>query len=116
LIFGYKQQGEEAERANNLFYYLTYEGAVDLEQVADPRQRNAIEVQVQEFGQTPKQLFAGPHPARYARSDPVILASGGRRPSFPPTPMRPVAQFDDEKTEDIAAVGNGASGSLSAEA
>ena len=30
LIFGYKQRGEEAVKATNVFYYLTYEGAVDL--------------------------------------------------------------------------------------
>lgn len=26
LIFGYKQQGHEALKADNLFFYLTYEG------------------------------------------------------------------------------------------
>jgi hypothetical protein len=26
LIFGYKQRGPEAEKAFNIFYYLTYEG------------------------------------------------------------------------------------------
>jgi len=29
LIFGYKQQGSEAEAANNVFHYLTYEANVD---------------------------------------------------------------------------------------
>lgn len=36
LIFGYKQQGPEAVRALNVFYYLTYEGAVNLSSIADP--------------------------------------------------------------------------------
>lgn len=36
LIFGYKQQGPEAVRALNVFYYLTYEGAVSLNSVTDP--------------------------------------------------------------------------------
>ena len=31
LIFGCKQQGEAAEEACNLFYYLTYEGALEVE-------------------------------------------------------------------------------------
>ena len=31
LIFGHKQQGEAAEAADNLFYYLTYEGALEVE-------------------------------------------------------------------------------------
>ena len=65
LIFGYKQKGEEAIKADNLFYYLTYEGAVDLDTIADPQQRRSFELQINEFGQTPKQLFAKPHPKRY---------------------------------------------------
>lgn len=36
LIFGYKQQGPEATRALNVFYYLTYEGAVNLSSISDP--------------------------------------------------------------------------------
>lgn len=32
LIFGYKQRGAEAVKATNVFFYLTYEGAVDLSQ------------------------------------------------------------------------------------
>ena len=31
LIFGYKQQGKAAEEALNVYYYLTYEGAVDID-------------------------------------------------------------------------------------
>ncbi|CEG40322.1 Lysosomal trafficking regulator LYST and related BEACH and WD40 repeat proteins [Plasmopara halstedii] len=64
LIFGYKQQGDEALKANNLFYYLSYEGSVDLEAIDDPVQKRSLESQIQEFGQTPKQLFSSPHPSR----------------------------------------------------
>ena len=39
LIFGSLQQGKSAEEANNVFYYLTYEGAVDLDEIEDPMQR-----------------------------------------------------------------------------
>lgn len=39
LIFGYKQQGPEATRALNVFYYLTYEGAVNLGSINDPMLR-----------------------------------------------------------------------------
>ena len=39
LIFGYKQRGPEAVRACNVFYYLTYEGAVDLDTLHDPTMR-----------------------------------------------------------------------------
>ena len=36
LIFGYKQRGPEAVRALNVFHYLTYEGSVNLDSIADP--------------------------------------------------------------------------------
>lgn len=64
LIFGYKQQGDEAIQSDNLFYYLTYEGAVNLDTVKDVRERAALESQIQEFGQTPRQLFKIAHPSR----------------------------------------------------
>jgi len=66
LVFGYKQVGEEAVKANNLFYYLTYEGAVDLEKIEDPMLRDATAAQIKHFGQTPSQLLTRPHPARDA--------------------------------------------------
>ena len=31
LIFGYKQRGKKAEKALNMFYYMTYEDSVDLD-------------------------------------------------------------------------------------
>ncbi|XP_057613303.1 lipopolysaccharide-responsive and beige-like anchor protein isoform X3 [Chionomys nivalis] len=64
LIFGYKQQGPEAVRALNVFYYLTYEGAVSLNSITDPVLREAIEAQIRSFGQTPSQLLIEPHPPR----------------------------------------------------
>ena len=39
LIFGYKQRGPEAVRAANVFYYLTYEGSINLETIDDPVMR-----------------------------------------------------------------------------
>ena len=33
LIFGYKQRGEEAEKALNCFYYLTYEDSVQWDKI-----------------------------------------------------------------------------------
>ncbi|XP_066429755.1 lipopolysaccharide-responsive and beige-like anchor protein isoform X2 [Eleutherodactylus coqui] len=64
LIFGYKQQGPEAVRALNVFYYLTYEGAVNLSSIADPVLREGVEAQIRSFGQTPSQLLIEPHPPR----------------------------------------------------
>jgi len=70
LIFGYKQRGKEAENANNVFYYMTYEGAVDVDSISDPVERKSIALQIREFGQTPKQLFHRPHPLRDGSSGP----------------------------------------------
>ena len=64
LVFGYKQRGPEAIKADNVFYYLTYEGAIDLDRITDTAERESIEAQIMEFGQTPKQLFTIPPPAR----------------------------------------------------
>ncbi|XP_055933663.1 neurobeachin-like isoform X3 [Argiope bruennichi] len=64
LIFGYKQRGPEAVRATNVFYYLTYEGSVDLENMKDLVMKEAIENQIRNFGQTPSQLLMEPHPPR----------------------------------------------------
>uniref|UniRef100_A0A8C5P734 LPS responsive beige-like anchor protein n=1 Tax=Leptobrachium leishanense TaxID=445787 RepID=A0A8C5P734_9ANUR len=64
LIFGYKQQGPEAVRALNVFYYLTYEGAVNLNSITDPVLREGVESQIRSFGQTPSQLLIEPHPPR----------------------------------------------------
>ncbi|KAK9758397.1 hypothetical protein RND81_01G226800 [Saponaria officinalis] len=64
LVFGYKQRGKPAVEAANIFYYLTYEGAVDLESMDDELQRSAIEDQIANFGQTPIQIFRRKHPRR----------------------------------------------------
>eukprot|EP01083_Nonionella_stella_P088211 245671_1 len=64
LIFGYKQIGPEAVAANNVFFHLTYEGAIDMDAVTDPVQKAACRAQISEFGQTPTQVFQDPHPVR----------------------------------------------------
>ncbi len=45
---------------------MTYEGGDDLAKIQDPISRKAIEIQVNEYGQTPKQLFKNPHPKRFS--------------------------------------------------
>ncbi|XP_071453109.1 neurobeachin isoform X4 [Hetaerina americana] len=64
LIFGFKQRGPEAVRLTNVFYYLTYEGSVDLDSITDSVMREAIENQIRNFGQTPSQLLMEPHSQR----------------------------------------------------
>ncbi|GFP89566.1 beach domain-containing protein lvsc [Phtheirospermum japonicum] len=64
LVFGYKQRGKPSVEAANIFYYLTYEGAVNLDNMEDDLQRLAIEDQIANFGQTPIQIFRKKHPRR----------------------------------------------------
>lgn len=49
-----------------MFYYLTYEGAVDIDSIPeDSELRAATEAQIHHFGQTPAQLLKRkPHPPR----------------------------------------------------
>lgn len=54
--------------AGNVFRHLTYEGAVDVNSIADALERQAIEAQINEFGQCPAQLFQMPHPRSQAAS------------------------------------------------
>uniref|UniRef100_A0A7S1BZH1 BEACH domain-containing protein n=1 Tax=Corethron hystrix TaxID=216773 RepID=A0A7S1BZH1_9STRA len=72
LIFGHKQRGQEALEANNLFTYLSYDGAVDIDKITDEVTRRATEAHILNFGHCPTQLLTskdGPHPARYPRSE-----------------------------------------------
>ncbi|XP_054846047.1 lipopolysaccharide-responsive and beige-like anchor protein isoform X2 [Eublepharis macularius] len=73
LIFGYKQQGPEAVRSLNVFYYLTYEGAVNLNSITDQVLREAVEAQIRSFGQTPSQLLIEPHPPRSSAMQVYLL-------------------------------------------
>ncbi|KAJ0974642.1 hypothetical protein J5N97_016607 [Dioscorea zingiberensis] len=95
LVFGYKQRGKPAVEAANVFYYLTYEGAVDLETMDDFLQRSAIEDQIANFGQTPIQIFRKKHPRRgppipiahplYFAPASITLTSVVSNTSYPPS-------------------------------
>ena len=67
LIFGRKQQGPEAIKANNVFFYLTYYGSVDVASIEDDGLRQVTELQIAHFGQCPMQLFRRPHVRRSLR-------------------------------------------------
>ncbi|KAF2139013.1 uncharacterized protein K452DRAFT_255050 [Aplosporella prunicola CBS 121167] len=64
LVFGYKQQGEAAIEATNVFHYLSYHGAKDVDNIEDPVERLATIGIIHNFGQTPHQVFQKSHPAR----------------------------------------------------
>lgn len=64
LIFGSKQKGEAAVEAVNVFHYLSYQGAKDVDTITDPLERLATIGIIHNFGQTPYQIFTKNHPAR----------------------------------------------------
>ncbi|XP_028776828.1 BEACH domain-containing protein C2 [Neltuma alba] len=80
LIFGYKQRGKEAIGANNVFFYITYEGAVDIDKISDPVQQRATQDQIAYFGQTPSQLLTVPHLKKMPLSEVLHLQTIFRNP------------------------------------
>ena len=80
LIFGYQQTGEEARKAKNVFYYLTYENSMNIHEIQDELLRKSIIQQIKHFGQTPTQLFKIPHPSRNEHL-PLLKSPSG---SIPP--------------------------------
>ncbi|XP_068632967.1 WD repeat and FYVE domain-containing protein 3 isoform X2 [Battus philenor] len=64
LVFGYKQQGQPAVDACNVFHHLFYEGNVDIYNIDDPLKKNATIGFINNFGQIPKQLFKKAHPSK----------------------------------------------------
>ena len=91
-------------QAANIFYYLTYEGAVDLDIMEDELQRSAIEDQIANFGQTPIQIFRKKHPRRgppipiarplYFAPDSINLSSIVSSTSHPPSAVLYVSTLD----------------------
>lgn len=64
LIFGYKQRGQPAVDALNVFIHITYEGEIDVDAITDPVMRAATISQINNFGQTPSRVFRKPHPQK----------------------------------------------------
>ena len=74
LVFGHKQRGPGAVEARNVFFYLCYADAVDVDAIEDPKLKAATILQASHFGQCPTQLLArrphaprGPPPAHHCR-------------------------------------------------
>ncbi|KAK9464583.1 hypothetical protein V1512DRAFT_255310 [Lipomyces arxii] len=61
LVFGFKQRGETAVEATNVFHHLSYHGAIELDKIKDPLERIATIGIIHNFGQTPHQVFTRPH-------------------------------------------------------
>lgn len=70
LIFGYKQRGEEARKADNLFHYLTY-GVSDKQKAISTQEFDeqlSLETQILEFGQVPKQVISSDFLRKFSNS------------------------------------------------
>ncbi|KAJ3413074.1 hypothetical protein HDV05_008528, partial [Chytridiales sp. JEL 0842] len=65
LIFGHKQQGEEAIKSLNVFHYLSYEGAVDVDGINDDIQKQATIGIIHNFGQRASKVFTGGNGQRF---------------------------------------------------
>ncbi|KAL1303652.1 hypothetical protein AAFC00_007008 [Neodothiora populina] len=64
LIFGYKQRGEAALEATNVFHHLSYQGAKNLDAMQDSHEKLATISFIHNFGQTPHQVFTRAHPRK----------------------------------------------------
>ncbi|XP_048634258.1 BEACH domain-containing protein C1-like [Brassica napus] len=80
LIFGYKQRGKEAITSNNVFFYTTYEGTVDIDKIKDPVQQRSTQDKIAYLGQTPSQLLTVPHIKRMPLKDVLHMQTIFRNP------------------------------------
>jgi hypothetical protein len=72
LIWGYKQTGQASITAHNVFHYLSYENAIDINAIEDPIEREAAKGHVTHFGQSPSQLLTREHIPRLPREECMI--------------------------------------------
>jgi len=91
LVFGFKQQGKAAEQAVNVFHYLTYEGAVDLDAIEDKHERKAVQDQIMFFGQTPSRLFPRAQAERGSAAPPYHSALANPKKATKVVVTRPSA-------------------------
>lgn len=74
LIFGYKQVGQDAIKATNVFHSATYPAYAHALS-DDPLDKLAYETMIRTYGQMPKQLLTQPHPQSLVQSNPVLDSS-----------------------------------------
>ena len=111
LIFGYKQRGKEAEKALNVFFYMTYEDSVDFSKITDNNLRISTESQIIHFGQTPSQLFSKAHPSRPSREQVFLHCKWIADPTAeirsykPSSKNRRATPFEEESLFNLKTVG-----------
>lgn len=72
LIFGVKQSGPEAVKALNVFHHLSYNGAINIDNIDDETEKRAVIGAINNFGQTPMKLFNRPHLAKEVLNVPSL--------------------------------------------
>ncbi|OHT15288.1 hypothetical protein TRFO_14189 [Tritrichomonas foetus] len=92
LIFGYKQRGEEALKAKNLFHPLSYDNAI-----RNSESKEAENAVITNFGQCPSQLFTSPHPQRLPKDFITLLNSDEVRT----TELRKIPMRENDKVASI---------------
>lgn len=55
-------------KSDNLFHPKSYEHNIHLDSIIEPFQKRALKDQINEFGQTPKQIFYVQHPPRKSKA------------------------------------------------
>ena len=68
LMFGYKQRGKEAKKANNVFHHLTYFGPNDMSGIKGS-EKEIIILHIDDFGKCPDQIFTRAHPHKKSRDN-----------------------------------------------
>lgn len=100
LVFGFKQRGEAAIEATNVFHHLSYVGAIDLDNIEDQVERLATIGIINNFGQTPHQVFTRGHLQKdTSTQQPIRLDMGAEsliRLPFPLLGMDPVRNLKGE--------------------
>ena len=69
LIFGYKQKGEEAIKAMNLFFHFTYEDAINIDKYINNKEDYDSLISKIDIGQTPSQIINKPFIQRLNRNE-----------------------------------------------
>ena len=93
MIFGYKQQGKPGEKAQNLYYPLTYEERFkEIIETTELDSQESILHQVIHFGQTPIQVFSNPHPTKDDIKQKVLINERILSPKF--FQVKPLQEFD----------------------
>ena len=87
-------------QAINVFHPLTYEGNVDFDKLTDEVERRGVISQIDNFGQTPLQLFRKKHPKRERLGDKILFHPFQHHPELiqPRTPYIMIAKDRSSST------------------